>query len=328
MDVQSEAGAGRQQGEEKLANQFLYADTQAQSWAETVPVESTTAGMPPADEIQLMGHVLIVEDNLVNLNVAKKMLLRLGLTCDVAADGLAALSAIDHQQYDLVLMDCQMPRMDGYEATRAIRLREGTRGLAHLPVIAMTANAMQGDREKCLDAGMDDYLSKPVMPATLRLMLSRWLPHDEPAVRQAESRVIEPDQAIGRRSVPASVYAADGDQSAVEVDRAVLEELYEVMDDDFGDLLISYLEAAPGLIREIEAGILDGDAQQVILPAHSLKSSSANVGAMKLSALANRLELAARQGDLAAITGAFEQLNQSFDTAGSVLRKACEQGLN
>jgi HPt (histidine-containing phosphotransfer) domain-containing protein len=100
------------------------------------------------------------------------------------------------------------------------------------------------------------------------------------------------------------------------------------MDDDFGNLLIGYLEAAPGLIREIEAGILDGDAQQVILPAHSLKSSSANVGAMKLSALANRLELAARQGDLAAITGAFEQLNQSFDTAGSVLRKACEQGLN
>ncbi len=328
MDVQSEAGAGRQQGEEKLANQFLYADTQAQSWAETVPVDSTAAGIPPADEIQLMGHVLIVEDNLVNLNVAKKMLLRLGLTCDVAEDGLAALSAIDHQQYDLVLMDCQMPRMDGYEATRAIRLREVTQGLAHLPVIAMTANAMQGDREKCLDAGMDDYLSKPVMPATLRLMLSRWLPHDGPAVRQAESRVMEPDQRIGKRPATASIHAADGNQSAVEVDRAVLQELYEIMDDDFGGLLIGYLDAAPGLIREIEAGILDGDAQRVILPAHSLKSSSANVGAMKLSALACRLELAARQGDLAAITGAFEQLNQSFDAAGSVLRKACEQGLN
>ncbi len=328
MDVQSEAGASREQGEEKLANQFFYADGQGQSWAETVPVESIAAEMPSADEIQLMGHVLIVEDNLINLNVAKKMLLRLGLTCDVAADGLAALRAIDQQHYDLILMDCQMPRMDGYEATRAIRLREVTRGLARLPVIAMTANAMEGDCEKCLEAGMDDYLSKPVMPATLRLMLSRWLPRSEPEARAAESREIEPDPRIGKRSAAASIHAADGDRSEIEVDRAVLEELYEIMVDDFSDLLISYLDAAPGLIREIEAGILDGDTQQVILPAHSLKSSSANVGAMKLSALARRMELAARQGDLAAVTGAFEQLNQSFDAAGSVLREACEQGLS
>jgi len=328
MDVQSEAAQSSPREREQLTNQFLYADSQDQSWAETIPVENlakTEAGS--ASEVRLMGHVLLVEDNLVNLNVAKKILLRLGLECDVAQDGLAALSAINHHHYDLVLMDCQMPRMDGYEATRAIRLREATRGLTRLPVIAMTANAMEGDREKCLDAGMDDYLSKPVMPATLRLMLCQWLPRSELDITEAGSDVMRPG-GDAAKSHPAAASTAGQAPPEADVDRGILEELHEIMDDDFVTLLLSFLDAAPGLIREIEAGILDRDVKQVILPAHSLKSSSANVGALKLAGIASRMEQAAKQGDLAAVSGTFERLNRSFDAADRILRNACEQGLN
>lgn len=328
MDVQDESGQAPRSRRESFTNQFLYADSQDSSWAETVPVETVVeTEAVPANEVQLMGRVLLVEDNLVNLNVAKKILLRLGLECDVAQDGLAALTAINHHQYDLVLMDCQMPRMDGYEATRAIRLREATKGLARLPVIAMTANAMEGDRDKCLDAGMDDYLSKPVMPATLRLMLCQWLPRND--MDGPETGQADPETAVN-----AALYRPTGDASdaasrqTVDVDRTVLDELHEIMEDDLVTLLLSFLDSAPGLIREIEAGILDRDPEQVILPAHSLKSSSANVGALKLSGVARQIEQAARQGDLAGVSGAFRYLNPSFDAADRILRKVCKQGLD
>lgn len=328
LDVQSEVVQRPGRERETLTNQFLYADSQEHSWGETVPIESLDqTGAETASDVQLMGHVLLVEDNLVNLNVAKKILLRLGLECDVAQDGLAALTAINHHQYDLVLMDCQMPRMDGYEATRAIRLREATRGLARLPVIAMTANAMEGDREKCLDAGMDDYLSKPVMPATLRLMLCQWLPRSELDTPETGNDGVEIDGS-GFSCHPAGDRSNGQAQPGMDVDRAVLEELREIMDDDFVTLLLSFLDTAPGLIREIEAGILDRDVEQVILPAHSLKSSSANVGAQKLSDIARQVEQAARRGDLTAVSAAFKLLNHSFDTADRVLRKACEEGLD
>ncbi len=328
MDVQSESAQSPPPGE-NLANPFLSADIQEQSWEEMVSLETPAGEVPEAAPLgPLMGHILLVEDNLVNLNVAKKMLQRLGLECDVAQDGLAALTAINHRQYDLVLMDCQMPRMDGYEATRAIRLREATKGLARLPVIAMTANAMEGDRQKCLDAGMDDYLSKPVMPSTLRLMLGQWLPQGETEIVSAgnEKSPSEVNADTGRTAAVA--VSAGQDKPPADVDRGILEELFEIMEDDFSALLLSFLDAAPGLIREIEAGILDEDARQVILPAHSLKSSSANVGALKLSGLARQVEMEAKKGDLTTLSGLFEPLNQAFDDASRILRKACEQGLH
>lgn len=328
MDVQDEQSSGARSSTEQLTNQFLYADSQDSSWAETVLLDNFgRVEADSASDVQLMGHVLLVEDNLVNLNVAKKILLRLGLECDVAQDGLAALTAIDHHQYDLVLMDCQMPRMDGYEATRAIRLREATKGLARLPVIAMTANAMEGDRQKCLDAGMDDYLSKPVMPATLRLMLCQWLPRNEFDAPEATADNIKPMGDTTRYAVPDEELEGSPGQPR-DIDRSVLDELHEIMEDDLVTLLLSFLDTAPGLIREIEAGILDRDLEQVILPAHSLKSSSANVGALKLSDIARQIEQAARQDDLTRVSSAYKGLNQSFDAADRILRKVCEQGLD
>ena len=125
-------------------------------------------------EIQTRARVLVAEDNVVNQKVASRMLEKLGCRVDVVANGLEAIEAIGRIGYHCVFMDCQMPEMDGFEATRAIRQREALTG-AHIPIVAMTANAMESDREQCMAAGMDDYVSKPVQPAELRLTLQRWI---------------------------------------------------------------------------------------------------------------------------------------------------------
>jgi CheY-like chemotaxis protein len=119
------------------------------------------------------GRVLIVEDNAANLKVAMRMVERLGYRADKAGNGVEAVRMLDRMDYDAVLMDCQMPEMDGYEATRQIRRheKEGT----HTPIIAMTASAMAGDRERCLAAGMDDYISKPIKLHVVAAVLERWL---------------------------------------------------------------------------------------------------------------------------------------------------------
>jgi signal transduction histidine kinase/CheY-like chemotaxis protein len=329
MDVQTPLRGRLMDDSSEISNQFLISDSQADAWDESLPLSSLPSPQEaPGSKIQLMGHVLIVEDNLVNLKVAEKMLLRLGLECDVAQDGLDALRAIDHHQYDLVLMDCQMPRMDGYEATRAIRLREATKGFSRLPVIAMTANAMDGDREKCLDSGMDDYLAKPIMPATLRLMLCQWLPINEQANHEPKDDLAMPERAAIANRLTATQEKTHGQQVDSAIDLSVIEELYEIMEEDFVGLILSFLDAAPSLIREIEAGILDGDAHQIVLPAHSLKASSANVGARLLSETAKQIELSAREQDMAHIPELFEILNECFIVANKALRKLCEQGLS
>ncbi len=118
--------------------------------------------------------MLVAEDNPTNQAVAVRWLERLGFEAEVASDGEAALEALAGRRFAAVLMDCQMPRLDGYEATRELRRREGDE--RRTPVIAMTAHAMKGNRERCLEAGMDDYLAKPVRPDTLRVTLERWVP--------------------------------------------------------------------------------------------------------------------------------------------------------
>jgi CheY-like chemotaxis protein len=139
------------------------------------------SALHPQDEsglvqVQRPVRVLVAEDNSVNQRVASAMLQRLGIRADLVANGEEAVEALERMPYDLVFMDCRMPVMDGYTACRRIRERE--QGQRHTPVIAMTASVIQGDRERCLEAGMDDYLSKPVRLQELSAMVRRWLPAD------------------------------------------------------------------------------------------------------------------------------------------------------
>jgi PAS domain S-box-containing protein len=145
----------------------------AQSLASLGQAAPTVAG--PAHALPGMVRILLAEDNPVNQRVALAMLKRLGCRTDVAANGREAVQALQNASYDLVLMDCQMPEMDGFEATRAVRLKEAAASRPSIPIIAMTASAMQADRERCLQAGMSDFIAKPVQPGELAEMLARWL---------------------------------------------------------------------------------------------------------------------------------------------------------
>jgi len=163
IGVESEAGKGS----------VFWCELDFPVAAEGTQTEAQKEQVAPA-EGALQGHILLVEDNKVNQMVASKMLAAMGLTVDLAENGEKALAALAEKRYDLVLMDCQMPVLDGYEATRAFRNQE-PQADKRLPIIAMTANAMAGDRQKCLEAGMDDYLAKPVKKELLRKLLGQWL---------------------------------------------------------------------------------------------------------------------------------------------------------
>jgi signal transduction histidine kinase/DNA-binding response OmpR family regulator len=252
---------------------------------------------PPAPSAPLSAgrtqaaRILLVEDNPVNLLVAQKMLAVLGHDADTATNGEAALGSMAQTRYDLVLMDCQMPVLDGYSATRRWRAMEAEIHARPLPIIAMTANAMAGDRERCLHAGMDDYLSKPVSREQLDACLARWLP------RAGGATSGERPAGTGTPvSMPET--AANPAQSAALpiLDTELLEELRDVAGPDTARIIALFLEDAPGLIAQLEAAATTGDIDKLRDVAHILKSSSANVGAVALSNAARRIELAARTG--------------------------------
>jgi CheY-like chemotaxis protein/HPt (histidine-containing phosphotransfer) domain-containing protein len=251
-----------------------------------------------ADDRRSRVHLLLVEDNPVNLKVAQAMLRQLGyLNVDAAIDGREALERIDRLVYDLILMDCQMPVMDGYEATREIRRRH-----MRTPIIALTANAMVGDREKCLDAGMNDYLPKPVSARALGETLDRWLWPDP-----STAGVLPFDASTD----PALAPPADFDRAALrerlDNDDALIEEIIRIFAAD-----------APGHITGLRDAAHAGDMAQARRTAHALKGSSANSGAVALSATARAAELAAADGDLARLDRALADI----DTRWAAFRKA------
>jgi signal transduction histidine kinase/CheY-like chemotaxis protein len=252
-------------------------------------------------------RVLLVEDNPVNLMVGQRLLSVLGVDCDTAHNGEVALLRMSASRYDLVLMDCQMPVVDGYTATRRWREAEELTGDGnHLPIIAMTANAMAGDRQKCLDAGMDDYLAKPVTRAELERCLHRWW---RPRASDVRTAVVVDD--AGAAPLPAHpvtpvvpMPTADVEaeesapmpqaQAAAVLDHEILAELRAVLGGELDKLIALFLEDTPLLLARLEAAALAPDFHELREAAHSLKSSSANLGAMALSAAAKRVELGAR----------------------------------
>lgn len=233
------------------------------------------------------GSVLLVEDNLVNQAVALGMLSKLlgAEKVTVANNGREAVEAWGKKHFDLILMDCHMPEMDGFQATREIRKREASSG-KRLPIIALTANAMAQDREECLNAGMDDHLGKPFSRKQIQDTLDRWLPK---AGGSAAAQVV-------------AAPAKSAQEGGGVLDQRVLGELRGQDEDGDPELLQRvigiYIQDSPADISRLAKAVADRDASQVALSAHSLKSSSANIGATLLSQHCAALEAAGRGGNL------------------------------
>jgi two-component system, sensor histidine kinase and response regulator len=238
---------------------------------------------------RIAGKVLLVEDNPLNQEVTLGMLSVLGVEADVAGNGKEALDAIAAKRYDLVLMDCQMPVMDGYMATRILRAREKKTGGGHLHVVALTANALSGDSEACLAVGMDGYLSKPFTIQKLGSMLSKWL---------SVEREKEPGGAAEARGGPAGTATT---QIPPPIDKTVLDGIRQLEgagNHGFFERIISlYLSGAPGLLEGVLSAAEKGDMESLLRAAHTLKSSSANVGAIGLSDLCRKIEGKVRAGE-------------------------------
>ena len=255
------------------------------------PPAVRASSLPTTPPPEVRGHVLVVEDNASNQLVAVGILRLLGYRADVASDGTEALDALDRVQYDAILMDCQMPEMDGFTATPEIRRREGPG--RHTPVIAMTAGASDSDRNLCLSAGMDDFLAKPVKPRDIEAMLARWV--------------------VGREA---------GAGTEPVLDRAVLDELRQLTPDGslLADIVDSYLGTVPDHISQLQAAVAAGDAGAVRQCAHRLRGESSAVGAAEVAALCRSLEEQSIAGRLDGAPALASSIASAFERAAGELR--------
>jgi len=240
--------------------------------------------------LSIQRRVLVVEDNPINQQVVNAMLRSLGVQVTLASNGQEAVELVQNCDFDLVLMDCQMPVMDGFQATAAIRRLPLGRG-ERLPIAAVTANALQGDEQNCLEAGMNDFLPKPFKLAQLQALLARWLPRageassTNTALEAADARdasVVLGSDAIDLRAL----------QTIRELDPAGGMDLVKT-------ILRIFIESAGESVTRIENAILARDGGQLAAAAHALKSSTANVGAKTLSEFYRRLEQLGREERLA-----------------------------
>ncbi len=285
---------------------------QIQAPLQASPARAKRAVTEATTDSDLTGMlVLVVEDNPVNLLVAQKLLQTTGCRTEPAENGAIALEKMHQRRYDAVLMDCQMPVLDGYAATQRWRQHEADSGAPHLPIIAMTANAMAGDRQRCLDAGMDEYLSKPISRSQLQACLQTFKP--APPVSPTVVPMNTPhDPAHATAGAPAPL-------TAPTLERGVLDELVEIAGDDTHMIIKLYLDETPILLQQLQAAVAIGNLPRMGEVAHSLKSSSANVGALAMSEAAKQLEHAVRSGTLEQPESAAAQVVAEFSRARQAL---------
>lgn len=239
-------------------------------------------GEAPSKPVEFLHQALIAEDNLVNQRVACRLLQELGCRVDVARDGVEALELFDRKPYDLIFLDCRMPRLDGYETIAEIRRRESSSGNPRTPVIAMTAFALKSDRDRCLKAGMDDYLPKPVILAELRRVIGKWHPTADlqtPSVSLESgdpSEVAEPTPGLTDQP---STLNADRVASLKRRPRNLLRELIDL-----------FRTETLARMSDLKQAVHERNLESIASLAHQLKGSAANLGAEKMSRICEKFE--------------------------------------
>jgi CheY-like chemotaxis protein len=253
-------------------------------------------------------RILVAEDNVVNQKLAVRMLDRLGYQSDVVSNGQEAVTAFERESYAAIVMDCQMPTMDGYEATRLIRAQEekpdAPRTRAHVPIIALTANALPGDRERCKAAGMDDYLTKPVKTDDLGLILQRWAPVT------AAVDVVPPPLPRDMSKTDARVFDASAMLANIGGDVELFDQLIRL-----------FLERHSVMMKEIESAIGEADAVALERAAHSLKGTAGNLCAPDVVLLASQLEASGRLGTLTEAPNLLVRLDRTVQELIAVLSR-------
>jgi len=262
-------------------------------------------------------RVLVVEDNAVNQEVARAMLTELGCSLRLASDGREALAALREAPFDLVFMDCQMPEMDGFEAVRRFRASESASFATRLdvPIVALTANALAGDADRCLKAGFSDYLAKPVRREQLDAALQRWISAAPASVTSADVPL------LGADAVPAA-WAAEDERPAI--DMSVIRQIRDMERRGAARLLQrlvqTYTATAARLVSQAAYALKSGDAQSLQHAMHTLKSSSANLGAVELSRRFGALEKHARSGAIEAAHAEWDAAQVEYERAVQALQ--------
>jgi PAS domain S-box-containing protein len=262
-------------------------------------VSQNARGAGPAAAVS--GLILLAEDNKVNVEVATLILEGVGYTVDVAADGFEAVAAVRRRDYGLILMDMQMPGMDGISATREIRASEGSG--KRVPIIAMTANAMAEDQRRCLEAGMDDYVSKPIAPDKLRATAARWMEG---------------------RALPATATSIDliSNDAVPVIEQDVVDSIRSCMDESkFSSLVELYIAQAEEQSQQFQQWRSNLTLGEIGDEAHKIISSAGALGARRVQELAGRLQSVCRAGDGVSMPGLLDQLTSASAAASSALRK-------
>ncbi len=260
---------------------------------ETTRPETGAASAQPSKELR----ILLAEDNLVNQRVALHILRKANHSVHAVVNGREAVEALEREPFDLVLMDVQMPEMDGFEATDAIRIREKISG-KHMPIVAMTAHAMAGDRDRCLAAGMDDYISKPVHGPDLLRLLQKFAPPSAPVVAPV--------------SAPRATVAPRGDKPVFDRETALdrVNGEAELLD----EVIELFLTDAPNRLAEVRTALEQGDPKRLQMAAHSLKGAAGYVGADRTSAQALKLEELGRRGELSQAVDEYQLLEREVES--------------
>jgi two-component system, sensor histidine kinase and response regulator len=295
------------------------------------PDNALSAQSEPALPTVKGATVLLAEDNPVNQQVAVAMLKKLGIQADIATNGKEAVAMVEKKDFDLILMDCQMPEMDGYEATAVIRRLKAS-AAERLPIIAMTANALEGDRNKCLAAGMDDYLAKPYTRAQLESKLAQWIKGKGSAnttpMHEIAMTALSPSLSPEGREEQSEPLRDLHIKKGPVINRQHLEQFREL--DPSGGMSLAkevvqlFLESSENIVQQIEQAAKAGDADGLRRGAHTLKSSSANVGAESLSELFRRLEALGKENNLETAEPLLDEIRQEYELARQEIQQLLE----